>query len=58
MIPTNLATRMTSIERGGQGPYFVPQGNLIGQQLTNTTGDWGRCMGDNLVVVLEFWILE
>ena len=41
-IPTNIATRMAYIDRGGRGPYFVPLVGPIGQQLTNTAAAGGR----------------
>ena len=35
-IHTNIATRMASVDRGDQGPFFLPLVDPIGQQLTNT----------------------
>ena len=32
----NLVTQMASVDEGGQGLYFEPLFDLIGQQLTNT----------------------
>ena len=34
--PTNLVTRMVSVDEEGQGLYFEPLDEPIGQQLTNT----------------------
>ena len=38
---------MEYVDGGGQGLYFVPLVDPIGQQLTNTAGAGGRRMGDD-----------
>ena len=64
MTPMNLATQLTSVDRGGQGLHLLSLVDPIGQQLTNTAAAALRCIGDDddrsiiVIVISRFLCLD